>query len=131
MFKFLKKRQEQKLAEQQLAEQKEKEAEKLAEQFEKEAEKLEKQKEFVLRYTAEQTVQWTEEGGKIKENDKSVICMLFFENDLNERKYELKTDMRAEYLFKSTKWHSKCEIWAAGGIIPEWAICVVAEKLSR
>lgn len=96
-----------------------------------EEERLKEKKRFVLTHTAESYIQWTNSGKNVENKDRPPICVLFFENGFNERKYEVKAGYEIKQSFLSTSWYGKCEIWIAGGIIPEWATCVVAEKLSR
>lgn len=112
MFDFIKKSRDRKLVKQQ------------------EVEQLREQQKFVLRYSG--TLPFSRVDSLTREaidNTSLSLRILFFENSLEKRKYEIKGDKDVIEHFKKGKCYGDCEEWMAGGIIPEWAECVVAKKL--
>lgn len=65
-------------------------------------------------------------------DNKTIVhyAVIFFENDLEERKWTVSggDDIKT---FNKTSYPTQCEIWKHTGLLPEWAKDPLAEKLCR
>lgn len=96
-------------------------------------EKSKKQKKMQLRYRGEipYTVTTTKRSTGEKFDEEFKFTTLLYQNDLNDRKYDLIGDNRwKDELHKLDRWHD-LEAWKNGGLVPEWCTDILVEKLSQ
>lgn len=65
-----------------------------------------------------------------KDNSFSQFSIVFYENDIGERKWEV-SGGDVLRVFENTTEYIKCETWRRTGLLPDWVKDPMVEKLSR
>ena len=99
-----------------------------------EREKNLKMKKMILRYRGElfYTIETKDHfTGAAKDERQGKFTVLLYENQIGDKSYELIGDeefkKRAHVL---DRWHD-LEVWVRGGMLPDWCIDILQEKLSK